>query len=523
MLDLFFHVGLKSMDFPKSRDLLQPWVLYTDTSPIEHPVPHNNLKPEIIRLFDKTMSYRLDSDFPIPFIDKNIITAALAKLSDENLIHRFTGLSIREKAPVVWYSQGACYSWNDRYRIMRALEGHGIAVDIIHVETAEDQSFETSSMAYCTPKLGTVISAASVDKVPELMKDYMFSLVLETSNCHDYVTTGFQYAMQSGTIPIVDGPGSYEKFVPHPDAVIYLFDESDLKQKQELVMDHILNRLVERVHRLIQNQESYFQFVKTARDTPPNPEWLARWSQFSDYQHQRTGWCGLCQFALESEAALKGHRLSTENSLRLHQTRSDRIEKELKYLEKVRQELSLRNNTRELMRDLLPLPINAPAPVPPQFNLLSPDYSCSLAKWAELPVVHGTDAPPAPTIENFRNSFPKEYLKHAILGVQSETLYVKRIPRSWPEPLHRIPPSLSLQADLAQFVSDENKSPWISPSLPENQYWEYDIFDMALASVAILCLLSALYTARNRTSTKYQRLPPIRPDSSIVRFHGHVD
>ncbi|KAF9913130.1 Alpha-(1,3)-fucosyltransferase 11 [Linnemannia zychae] len=56
----------------------------------------------------------------------------------------------------------------------------------------------------------------------EIMASYKFVLALERVNCQDFVTQHLADALTVGSVPIVDGPADYSRFLPSADAFVQL-------------------------------------------------------------------------------------------------------------------------------------------------------------------------------------------------------------------------------------------------------------------------------------------------------------
>ncbi|KAJ3368666.1 hypothetical protein GGF31_006228 [Allomyces arbusculus] len=411
---LFSSTDVDTKDLPR-RMLHQPWVLYSEVSPVEHPPPYHVLRPETTRLFDYTMSYRLDSDFPIPPFGQDLVQAVETPFNWYLVEQRFADTS---RAPILWVST-VCKTDNRRSELVEQLQRLGLTVD---------------SLGGC-PTNGEQLPS-DTDLVKAMQK-YKFVLVLETSNCHDYISRTFLRAIQAGSIPIVDGPKSYSAFLPHPDAAIQVDTYPTLAD------------MAKELQHLAENQAAYSHRLQYRQDRRHWVQgWRDRWTSPRYAAGRRGGWCGLCRHAIEAEQVLQHER----ERRAVYEANMDAKEAQLMQLVDALTVETAKLDGKPLVaakafeRDAqgkrivrgarsLPLPRSF-VPTPPRTRpaYVAPDYSCQLAKWA----------PTAFDPAAYRNVVPDDYLRVLSTNVSRPT---------WPKPIRRRAHRASRLADLDGAVA----------------------------------------------------------------------
>ncbi|KAI8143073.1 hypothetical protein BJV82DRAFT_515886 [Fennellomyces sp. T-0311] len=123
----------------------------------------------------------------------------------------------------------------------------------------------------------------------ELMGEYKFYLAIENANCEDYVTEKLFDTFAASTVPIVDGPDSYEGFIPDRKSVIRMDAFPDPRD------------LANYINYLDQNDDAYLEhlaFRKHALDVSANDRldasFIGNWSDPA-FHNIRSSWCSVCR------------------------------------------------------------------------------------------------------------------------------------------------------------------------------------------------------------------------------------
>jgi len=204
-----------------------PWVMLGIESPFNDGVQENH--PDVLRLFQYKMSYRLDSDFLFTYSPRDLLKASIAPPL----------VPVAQKVPngtVAWMSS-SCQPHNHRQLFVAALMKH----------------YPVHSMGTCENNYGSAgRDIQNRDDVnTRTIANYRFYLSLENTNCRDYVTEKFFNAIKAGVVPIVNGPReNYAALLPVPDAAIYLSDYASLKD------------LVDHLHHLSTNDTAYKHMLR---------------------------------------------------------------------------------------------------------------------------------------------------------------------------------------------------------------------------------------------------------------------
>lgn len=208
-------------------------------------------QPDIIDKMQYSMTYRLDSDFPWGYLEKDYLLQQMQKPLDKQRYKR--------KTPVAWIVSN-CKASNYRHHYARELS-KWIDVDIYgHCMNNQDFPDNTTTI--------------------DLISQYHFYLSFENSNCKDYVTEKLSNTYVAGTIPIVDGPSDYGPFIPNPHSIIRVDQFQNPKQ---------LANYLERVLAEKDLYESYFDY----REKGLSDRFKSTLDSFEQ------GKCDLCKLAYE--------------------------------------------------------------------------------------------------------------------------------------------------------------------------------------------------------------------------------
>ncbi|KAI8351178.1 hypothetical protein BD560DRAFT_337409 [Blakeslea trispora] len=123
----------------------------------------------------------------------------------------------------------------------------------------------------------------------DLLKEYKFYLAMENSNCGDYATEKLYDTFMMSAVPIVDGPASYDGYIPNNRSVIYADAYPDPKDLADYInyLNHNDTAYME-----------YFSFRQHALDIAPkerlDPSFISNWSDPS-FHLERSNYCSVCR------------------------------------------------------------------------------------------------------------------------------------------------------------------------------------------------------------------------------------
>ncbi|KAI8646089.1 hypothetical protein BD408DRAFT_410652 [Parasitella parasitica] len=209
-------------------------------------------QPDIIDKMQYSMTYRLDSDFPWGYLEKDYLLQHMQKPVNKQQYKRST--------PVVWIVSN-CKASNYRHHYVRELS-KWIDVDI-YGRCMNNQIY---------PENTTTV---------DLISQYHFYLSFENSNCKDYVTEKLSNAYAAGTIPIVDGPTDYGPFIPNTHSVIRV----DQFQNPEELATYL--------QRVLAEKELYDLYFDYRREGGLSERFMSTLDLF------QRGRCDLCKLAYE--------------------------------------------------------------------------------------------------------------------------------------------------------------------------------------------------------------------------------
>jgi hypothetical protein len=196
---VIFHIPSLSTERQLVKRNGQHWVAASMESEANYPQLRS---PKLLRWFDYTMTYRLDSDFPTPYLNVSIASEL-----------RTPPQAKTEAAPAV-YIASSTMNRSGRTEYVRELMRY-IAVDsygrsLRNRTFAEDRGRET--------KLATIAR-------------YKFTLAFENSIDHDYVTEKFFDPLIAGSVPVYLGAPNISDFAPGERCYI---DVTDFAGPREL-------------------------------------------------------------------------------------------------------------------------------------------------------------------------------------------------------------------------------------------------------------------------------------------------
>ncbi|KAI8088969.1 uncharacterized protein BX664DRAFT_263696 [Halteromyces radiatus] len=128
------------------------------------------------------------------------------------------------------------------------------------------------------------------DKTREqLMAEYKFYLAIENANCDDYVTEKLMDTLKFSAVPIVDGPNSYDGYLPNQRSAIRMDAYPDPRD------------LAKYIRFLDENDDAYLAYLKYRKDAlikPPkdrlDSSFISLWSDQTAHDY-RVSWCSICR------------------------------------------------------------------------------------------------------------------------------------------------------------------------------------------------------------------------------------
>lgn len=146
-----------------------------------------NWIPEVLHLFDYTMTYSINSDIPIPFFCYNFINELRSKpINKSGKICSFISSKVNQSRrreylnELLELTQVDCFGYRKNTSI-------------------PDRNYKT--------KL-------------HFQKRYYFSLAFENSICHDFVTEKFWDSLLTGSVPVYLGADNIDQFAPGENCYI---------------------------------------------------------------------------------------------------------------------------------------------------------------------------------------------------------------------------------------------------------------------------------------------------------------
>ncbi|KAK2141749.1 hypothetical protein LSH36_1048g00010 [Paralvinella palmiformis] len=187
-----FHIRGKMTPFPRHANLRQLFVYFLREPP---PLTFEN-SPRYRKHFNITMTYRSDSDIPVP------ISRYVKQTNGTGTKHALKYPLSSKSGQVAWLVSH-CNTSSQREIYVASLSEY-ISVDIY----GNCGSYECARNTSC---------------VEHLERNYKFYLSFENSYCKDYVTEKYYRTLNYEMIPIVYGGANYSKLGP-PDSFINILD-----------------------------------------------------------------------------------------------------------------------------------------------------------------------------------------------------------------------------------------------------------------------------------------------------------
>ena len=169
-------------------------VLWSQESAVHYPKLINTA---YVAEFDLQMTYRLDSDIPIPYLSPDLFSP--------DIFHQLPSvpaLDARCNVPIsAWASSRSDRCGRDRYllELMEHVPVHSYGRVGHNCDLANDDGWDS--------KMATI-------------GDYRFTIAFENSIATDYVTEKFFQPLVAGSVPIYRGAPNVADFAPAPDSYI---------------------------------------------------------------------------------------------------------------------------------------------------------------------------------------------------------------------------------------------------------------------------------------------------------------
>ncbi|KAF5826593.1 glycosyl transferase [Dunaliella salina] len=275
---LVFHAPSLSLSGLPKRNNEQAWVIES----MESAAYYSSLtQHSIMRLFNYSMTYRLDSDFPLTYARPFSIVQQISSPLPSGTFTQRKSLT-RGEAPILWLASN-CRAKNGRSSYVEELRKY-IPVDCLG---------------------GCLLNGPKTPrhKTGEVLKSYKFYLSFENSNCKDYVTEKLFRPLKAGVIPIVSGPpgkhgDGYKHFAPTNKSFIF----PDAYPHPKLLAEHL---------RHVESNETEWMSYMSYRGAEGykhfSRDFLSVWGK----EQYDWGHCGLCRQLLR----IKKHQLMSKERL----------------------------------------------------------------------------------------------------------------------------------------------------------------------------------------------------------------
>ncbi|KAK2588925.1 hypothetical protein KPH14_001781 [Odynerus spinipes] len=183
---ILFHLHLTRSvkDLPVRTRWEQRWIFLTDESPMHTFLYRNQKLSDYNGLFNWSMSYRMDSDIPVPY------GRTIAISSRKNVLYNST--IIKSKTKLVTVLSSNCSGKNQRWEYIRSLK----------ILLANDFNIYGRCMGG-----NTTACPGHFDSDCPVLNSYKFYLAFENSNCKEYLTEKvFWNGYKHFAVPIIMGP-----------------------------------------------------------------------------------------------------------------------------------------------------------------------------------------------------------------------------------------------------------------------------------------------------------------------------
>lgn len=181
----------------------QLWVFWTMECELNYPWHY---KPEVLQLFDISMTYRLDADIPLPYVF-SVYYDWLRRVPAEKtgLVNAFISSNFDKSNRLKYLKE-----------LMTYLEVHSYGKVMNNRPLQDDEGLLTKA---------------------NIMKGYKFSLAFENAVAVDYVTEKFYHPLILGSVPIYLGAPNIEDFSPADHCYINVDSFSSVKGLADYILE----------------------------------------------------------------------------------------------------------------------------------------------------------------------------------------------------------------------------------------------------------------------------------------------
>ena len=172
----------------------QKWIIMSMESAANYPFLRDK---KIMSLFDIQMTYRLDSDVPVPYCK--------TQLYNDFLDLPVLSFVEKREVPLLFVASNPV---KQRDTYAKELSRY-IPIDCPG-KCLNNQSID----GFSDP------SVYNISRLQNLIGQYKFYLCLENSNCTDYVTEKLYMPLAAGTVPVYQGANNVTDLIPQKDSII---------------------------------------------------------------------------------------------------------------------------------------------------------------------------------------------------------------------------------------------------------------------------------------------------------------
>ncbi|CEP17388.1 hypothetical protein [Parasitella parasitica] len=259
---LIFHAPDMMLAELQDHAINQPWILESLETPFSTLFRADK---DNMRDFDYLASYNFKSTFLFSYFSPAIMDVVNRPLPRDFMKTK------TKSAPILWIARNCrATSGREKYieKLMEYVDVHSYGNCLNNKPFPSDKSRS------------------------DLIAEYKFYLSAENSNCEDYATEKLYDTLSLSAVPIVDGPPSYNGYIPTNRSVIYMDAYPDPKD------------LADYINYLHNNDTAYLQYLsfrQHAIDVAPkdrlDPEFISRWNDTIAF-NQKSSYCSVCRGVL---------------------------------------------------------------------------------------------------------------------------------------------------------------------------------------------------------------------------------
>lgn len=215
--------------------------------------------------FDYLASYNFKSTFLFSYFSPSIMDVVNRPLPKDFIKTK------TKSAPILWIAKN-CRATNGREKYIEQL------MEYVDVHSYGDC---LNNMPFPPDKSRS-----------DLIAEYKFYLSIENSNCDDYATEKLYDSLSLSAVPIVDGPPTYDDYIPTNRSVIHMDAYPDPKD------------LADYINYLHSNDTAYLEYLsfrQQAIDIAPKnrlqSKFISRWNDTIAF-NQKSSYCSVCRGVL---------------------------------------------------------------------------------------------------------------------------------------------------------------------------------------------------------------------------------